>query len=235
MQPILFYGVPQGCSFGSIVALEWLEQPYLLSRVEMLEQPWDPLYAKLNPLLQTPALLLEDGRVLNQSLAILLHLNGRALHSGLGIAPGTADYDRLVQTLAFLNSDFFAAFIPLWKAYELADLGEAGQHLLRTLGREDVSKGCAHLERLLAGNQWLLGERRSLADAYLGGLGRWVDYLQLFDLQHDFPHLDRYLRRLGDDPAVAYAWAIERGEEAYSDVSAGHISLAALRPRLEAL
>ncbi|GMU06544.1 hypothetical protein [Corallococcus caeni] len=26
--PILFYGVPSGCSFGSIVALEWLGRPY---------------------------------------------------------------------------------------------------------------------------------------------------------------------------------------------------------------
>lgn len=235
MQPILFYGVPQGCSFGSIVALEWLDQPYLLNRIDMLKRPWDPLYTRINPLLQTPALLLEDGRVLSQSLAILLHLNGRALHNGLGIAPGTPDYDRLVQTLAFLNTDFFAAFIPLWKAYELEGLGEAEQKLLRMLGHEDVSKCCAHLERLLVGKQWLLGERRSLADAYLAGIGRWVDYLQLFDLQHDFPNLDRYLRQLADDPAVAYAWAVERGEEAYSDVSAGHISLAALQPRLAAL
>lgn len=58
MQPILFYGVPQGCSFGSIVALEWLGQPYRLCRVEMLEQPWDPLFERINPLYQTPALLL---------------------------------------------------------------------------------------------------------------------------------------------------------------------------------
>jgi glutathione S-transferase len=41
MQRVLFYGVPQGSSFGSIVALEWLGQPYQLCRIEMLQQPWD--------------------------------------------------------------------------------------------------------------------------------------------------------------------------------------------------
>ncbi|MDG9924723.1 MULTISPECIES: glutathione S-transferase C-terminal domain-containing protein [unclassified Pseudomonas] len=230
MHPILFYGVPQGCSFGSLVALEWLGQPYLLNRVEMLEQPWDRLYTKVNPLLQTPALLLEDDRVLTESLAILLHLNGRGLESGIGIAPGTAQYDRLVQTLAFLNTDFFAAFIPLWKAYELADLGEAEQQLLRRLGGADVAMTCAHLERLLTGKQWLLGERRSLADAYLAGLGRWVQYHHLFDLQRDYPNLHAYLGRLADDPAVRHAWAIERGEH-----MGRHVSLEELRPRLEAL
>lgn len=230
MQPILFYGVPQGCSFGSIVALEWLGQPYQLNRVEMLEQPWDQLYAKVNPLLQTPALLLEDGRVLSESLAILLHLNGRGLDGGIGIAPGTPAYDRLVQTLAFLNTDFFAAFIPLWKAYELADLGQAEQQLLRRLGGADVAKTCAHLERLLTGNTWLLGERRSLADAYLAGLGRWVQYHRLFDLERDYPNLQRYLNRLAEDPAVIHAWAVERGE-----VTRDHVALESLRPRLEAL
>ncbi|MCR7705994.1 glutathione S-transferase, partial [Pseudomonas aeruginosa] len=35
MEPVLFYGVPHGCSFGSIVALEWLGRPYRLCRIEM--------------------------------------------------------------------------------------------------------------------------------------------------------------------------------------------------------
>ena len=43
MEPVLFYGVPQGCSFGSIVALEWLNQPYRLCRINM---PADRLLEK---------------------------------------------------------------------------------------------------------------------------------------------------------------------------------------------
>ena len=37
MEPVLFYGVPSGCSFGSIVALEWLGIPYKLCRIDMPE------------------------------------------------------------------------------------------------------------------------------------------------------------------------------------------------------
>jgi glutathione S-transferase len=62
MQPVLFYGVPQGSSFGSIVALEWLGQPYQFCRIEMLQQPWNSLYGDVNPLYLTPALLPENGR-----------------------------------------------------------------------------------------------------------------------------------------------------------------------------
>lgn len=100
MEPVLFYGVPQGCSFGSIAALEWLGQPYRLCRIEMLEQPLEPLYGRINPLFQTPALLLENGESLTESLAILQHLAARALDSGLGFSQGSRDYDRLNEMLA---------------------------------------------------------------------------------------------------------------------------------------
>jgi glutathione S-transferase len=84
MQPVLFYGVPQGSSFGSIVALEWLGQPYRLCRIEMLDQPWDELYGDINPLFLTPVFISENRQVLTESLAILLHLANQGLHQGLG-------------------------------------------------------------------------------------------------------------------------------------------------------
>lgn len=43
----------------------------------MLEQPLEPLYGRINPLFQTPALLLENGESLTESLAILQHLAAR--------------------------------------------------------------------------------------------------------------------------------------------------------------
>ena len=74
MEPVLFYGVPHGCSFGSIVALEWLGRPYRLCRIEMPLETGERTYVRLNPARQTPTLLLEDGRALSESLAILQHL-----------------------------------------------------------------------------------------------------------------------------------------------------------------
>ncbi|KJU76895.1 glutathione S-transferase [Ectopseudomonas oleovorans] len=211
MQPILFYGVPQGCSFGSIVALEWLGQPYRLCRVEMLEQPWDPLFERINPLYQTPTLLLENGEFLSESLAILLNLAARSVDTPLGPRQGSDEFDALNQMLSYLVTDFFSAFNPLWLAYEKAELDEPQRELLRSLGAEQVKAGCRHLDRLLSERDWLLGQRRSLADAYLSGVGRWVDYHQLFDLRHDYPHLARHLARLANDPAARFAHAIEQG------------------------
>lgn len=227
MQPVLFYGVPQGSSFGSIVALEWLGQPYQLCRIEMLQQPWNQLYGYVNPLYLTPALLLENGQTLTESLAILLHLANRGLDQGLGFRQGTREFDRLNQMLAYLNTDFYSAFNPLWLVYEMPDLEQSDQELLRTIGRAEVAKNCAYLDELLTEREWLLGgKQRTVADAYLTGIGRWVEYHQLFDLQQMYPNLNRYLQRLNADPAVMFAQAIENEQAAKTTGKfVGHVTL----------
>lgn len=233
MQPILFYGVPQGCSFGSIVALEWLGQPYELCRIEMLEQPWDRLYGRVNPLYQTPSLLLENGETLSESLAILLHLAARVAGTPLGPLQGSREFDRLNQMLSYLVTDFFSAFNPLWVAYEKAELNDDQCAVLRDVGHEKVADACNYLNQLLSDRQWLIGDQRSLADAYLAGVARWVEYHQLFDLHSDYPHLARHLGTLAADHGVIFATAIEQGGEASGNGSCkGHVSLDELRPRL---
>src|SRR5690349_5696629 len=114
MTPILFYGIPSGCSFGSIVALEWLGEPYRLSRIQMPEIVQGDAFRRINPVGETPSLKTGNGRIISESLAILNHLGTRGVDKGLGFKQGTADFDRLNQRLAFLNTSFFNAFSPLW-------------------------------------------------------------------------------------------------------------------------
>jgi len=233
MEPVLFYGVPQGCSFGSIVALEWLGRPYRLCRIAMPADMQGEAYARVNPVRETPVLLLEDGRRLSESQAILQLIGWRGLDRGLGFRQGSAEADRLTQMLAFLNTSFFGAFSPLWRAYEMAE-NPPVQSALRQVGREDVAKAHGHLDRLLAGRSWLVGERRTVADAYFAGIARWADYHRAVDLAA-YPNVARLRRRLEDDPAVRFAHAIEAGEPASSSGGfLGEVTLAALEARLAA-
>ena len=110
MHPILCYGVPSGCSFGSIVALEWLGQPYRLCRIDMPNEVTGDAYRRINPIGETPSLLDGDGQVISESLAILNHLGARGIDRGLGFAQGTRDFDRLNQLLAYLNTSFFGDY-----------------------------------------------------------------------------------------------------------------------------
>lgn len=214
MEPILFYGVPSGCSFGSIVALEWLGEPYRLSRIEMPGDVTSEAYRRLNPVAETPALMTGDGTIITESMAILNHLGARGIGKRLGFPQGTAKFDRLNQILAFLNTSLFSGFAPLWYALEHDSPG-AAKDALRAYGASSLANVHAHLERLIEGKDWLLGDQRSLADAYFIGIARWTNYHDVLD-RRDYPSVQRLYEKLENDPGVRFAHAIERGEAAES-------------------
>lgn len=214
MTPILFYGVPSGCSFGSIVALEWLGEPYRLCRIEMPAVVTSEAYRRINPAAETPALLTADGRVVRESVAILNHLGARGLDRKLAFAPGTPEQDAWLQSLAFLNTSFFGAFSPLWYAYEHASTGEA-KRVLTDYGRNLVAQAHANLDAMLRDRKWLLGEHRTLVDAYFIGIARWTAYHDVID-RRSYPNVQRLFQQLEADPAVQFAHAIEEQRPATS-------------------
>jgi len=91
MEPILYYGAPHGCAFGTIVALEWLCRPYRLLRLELPGQP--------SPMLQT------DGRVMRDCREILRHLASRRRYL-LGYRSGTVDHARLERLIDTMHEEF---------------------------------------------------------------------------------------------------------------------------------
>lgn len=212
MTPVLFYGVPEGCSFGSIVALEWSGLPYRLCRIEMPAQVGSDDYRRVNPVAETPALLTGEGRVLSESVAILHHIGARSRDPHLVPRQGTPAFDHFNQVLAFLNTGFFESFAGLWYALEHG-LSEADREPLARMARYKVRKAHADLETLLGDQPWLAGEDRSAADAYFMGIARWNDFHQVLD-RREYPNLHRLHERLRDDAAVGFAHAVEHGEPA---------------------
>lgn len=212
--PILFYGVPEGCSFGSIVALEWSGLPYRLCRVEMPAQVAGEAFRRVNPVAETPSLRTADGRFVAQSVAILHHVGAQARDPHLVPRQGTPAFDRFNEVLAFLNTGFFESFAPLWYAMEHGVEGAPLEGLQR-MAHHKVRKAHEDLETLLAGGDWLAGAHRSAADAYFMGIARWNDFHQVLD-RREFPGVHRLHERLLADPAVRFAQAIEHGEPATS-------------------
>ncbi|WP_454853617.1 glutathione S-transferase family protein [Rhizobium binxianense] len=206
--------MPEGCSFGSIVALEWSGIPYRLCRVEMPEIVSGDDYMRIHAVGKTPSLLLEDGGVISESMAILNHIGARAIDKGLGFAQGTEGFDRLNQMLAYLNTSFFNAFSPLRYAFEHALEPEEKRALL-AYGAAKVEKAHKVLEAMLDGREWLLGEKPGIADAYFMGIARWNDFHKVVD-RRQFPAVHRLYERMLEEPAVRFAHAIEHQEKAKS-------------------
>ncbi len=223
MIPVLFYGVEYGSSFGSIVALEKLGQPYRLCRVEMPGESQSALYKKINPVGELPALVTDTGRVLTESVAILHHIAARGVDQAVGYG-SEEDRDRFIQVLAFLNSRYFSAFNPFWFSVEFGD-DDHQKAALRSEGQALVAMATAKLEAVLGDRHWLMGERMTVADAYYAGVARWNDIHKAVDWA-DYPRAKALFDRVETDDAVRFAHAIEDGRTIDSRSFQGHVTLA---------
>lgn len=211
MEPILIYGFPMGSSMGLVAALEWMEQPYRLCRVDMLSEMREPAYARINPRIETPALVTDKGAVLTESMAIAAWLEARDTGRRISFDPLTREADRMHQLMAFINTGFTAAFAPLWAAMEMASPDPVMQSALRKWGVERVIQRHDKMEEMIGDARFLIADHPTLADGFLIGVARWLDFHKVADGGR-WPKLDALRRRIEADPAVIYASALEQGE-----------------------
>jgi glutathione S-transferase len=185
-----------------------------------------PEYRAVNGRQETPVLIAGEGRVITETMAIALWLEGRDLQRRISFAPGTPQADRLHQMTAFLNTGFTAAFSPYWIALEMAEPDPDYQAALRRLGRGMVAARHRKLEAMIGETPFLLGERPTLADAVFAGVARWADFHQAVD-PDAYPRIAALKARLAAEPAVQFATAVEAGcEAAGSGAMKGHVALA---------
>src|SRR3954451_18729010 len=173
MEPILVCGFPLGSSMGLVAALEWLGQPYRLSRVDMLAEMKTDAYGRLNGRLETPVLITDDGRVLTETMAIAAWLERCDVERRISFDAGAPAADRMHQLMAFVNTGFTGAFSPLWAALEMEAADPAYRETLRDYGRKAVAKRHGQLEAMIGDRPFLAGDRPSLADGVLIGVARW--------------------------------------------------------------
>lgn len=225
MEPILLYGFPAGSSMGLVAALEWRGEPYRLCRVDMLGEMREPAYRRINPRVETPAMIDPDGRVLTETMAIAAWIEARDSARRVSFDPLTPEADRMHQLMAFVNTGFTGAFAPLWAALEMDDPDPAVQSALRQWGRENVVERHDKLEAMIGETPFLTGERPTLADGLLVGVARWLEVHDVAAIDR-WPKLAALRRRLESDSAVLYATALENGENAAgTGACAGHVAL----------
>ncbi|MBA3676011.1 MAG: glutathione S-transferase family protein [Sphingosinicella sp.] len=210
MDPILVYGFPSGSSMGLIAALEWLGQPYQLSRVDMLGEMREPSYARINARHETPALITSEGELLTETMAIAGWFEARDAERRISFDPMSREADRMHQLMAFINTGFTGAFTPLWAALEMQDPDPAFQESLRRLGRELVVNRHDKLESMIGDSPYLVGDRPTLADAILVGVARWLEYHQVAEIGR-WPRLAAVRQRIEAEAAVPFAIELENG------------------------
>lgn len=198
------YFTPGACSLSDHIVLEWIGQPYEAVLVPR-EQRKAPEYLKINPNGAVPAF--EDGGwILTQNAAILNYLADTHPEAGLVGDGSLRSRAEVNKWLGFLNADVHPAFRPLFGS--TAYLGdEATIEKTRGQARSKLRVLFGTFDAQLAGNDWLAGNRRSIADPYLFVVLRWAKAMHV-DLA-GFDNLERFFNAMLADHGVQAAMTAE--------------------------
>ncbi|MET7142314.1 glutathione transferase GstA [Xanthomonas sp. PPL139] len=198
------YAAPGACSLAPHIVLRELQLPFRLVRVDNRSKRTaeGEDFRAINPKGYVAALQLDDGQVLTEGPAILLYLADRCPQAAL--APpadaGALPRYRLYEWLAFINSELHAGSVPLFDAALAPERRAAvAARLLQRYG---------HAESALQARPYLLGDRFSVADAYLFTVLGWLPRFGLSLAAH--PALATYATRIAQRPSVVAALAAEQ-------------------------
>jgi glutathione S-transferase len=190
------YFKPGACSMSSRIVLNELGLAFDTERVDTETGVTDAGadYRSINPKGYVPALELENGIILTENPAILQFLADIRPEAGLAPAPGTLERARLQEWLNFTSSELHKAFSPYFRGRPLeeAEKEQVEARLARRV--EDVEHGLAD------GRKFILGDRFTVADAYLFVVLNWSRFIGL-DLAR-WPHVAAYVARLAERPST---------------------------------
>lgn len=152
----------------------------------------------VNPLGQVPVLVLPDGSVMTESLAMLHYVNDLEPSVDLIPPPGDASRKAFYRWAVFT----VAALYPTWTYGDdpkkwVAD--EAGARMLRE-STDEHRKALWRQVEAAAGAPWFLGERMSALDLYLAAMTRWRPGILWF--AKNAPKLTAIAKRASELPEV---------------------------------
>ncbi|CAI0700060.1 glutathione transferase GstA [Serratia entomophila] len=195
------YFAPDTCSLSPHIVLRELGLPFELIRVNNRNKrcaDGNDFY-RINPKGYVAALQLDDGRILTEGAAIVQYLAD--LRPEIGLAPACATFERvrLQEWLNFITAEIHAGASPLFN--------DALPVEAKTLLRDKLRQRLAFAAQALDEQDFLLGNRFGVADAYLFTVLRWMERFAI-DL-NDWPPLARYRLRIGAREPVRAALAAE--------------------------
>jgi glutathione S-transferase len=196
------YYAPGACSLAPHICLRETERRFDLERVDLESHRTSSGadYGLINPRGYVPALQLDGAGsdILAEVPAILQYIADLAPEKMLAPPNGTFARYHLQSWLSFVATELHKQFGPLFhKPTEAVAAHQRGK----------ISERFMYLEDVLSDRGFLMGERISVADAYLFVMLQWSDKFRI-DLQL-YPNLDDYEFRISQRPAVQAAMSAE--------------------------
>lgn len=196
----LFYK-PGACSLASHITLRESGKDFTLDGVDLMKkrlENGDDFFA-VNPKGQVPALLLDDGTLLTEGVAIMQYLADTVPDRQLLAPTSSLSRYKTNEWLNYIATELHKGFTPLFRP----DTPEDFKSTVRAL----LEKKMQYVNDALQDNQWICGSRFSIADAYLFTVLRWAYAVKLN--MAGLSNIDAYMARMAERPAVAAALKAE--------------------------
>jgi glutathione S-transferase len=203
------YYASGACSFVPHTALELAGASYEPVPIKLHRgEQRTPEYLALNPRGQVPVLV-DDGEVVTQIVAIAQHLDAKYPQAGLLPAGGLAR-TRALQTLAWMNNTVHPTFTHVFMPHKFTG-DEAAQQAVKAHAIEAYRGLLGEIEALAGkASPWLGGDKPGVLDAYALTLLRWGGFAGI-DPQ-TLPQTWALVQRFAALPAVARVIERERLE-----------------------
>ncbi len=195
------YYYPGACSLAPHIVAREAGIPLTLEKVDLANRTTETgaNYLAINPKGYVPALGLQDNSVLTEASAIIQYLADSQSAAGLAPAAGTIERYRLLEWLGFISTEIHKGFGPLWNP--------ATPDAVKTATKERLATRFAYLDEALGKQPFLMGDRFTIADAYLFTVVNWTNFHGI-DLS-PFPNLQAFQARVAARPAVQQALEAE--------------------------
>ena len=158
-----------------------------------------PDFLKINAKGYIPVLELDDGQRLTEGVAIVQYLADQKPEAKLAPKNGSFERYRLQEWLNYIATELHKGFSPLFRK----PTPEAKQQILETLDKKFAFVS-QHLEK----SAFVMGERFTVADAYMFTILTWSKG-QGIDLAR-WPALKSWFDKVAARPAVVEALQAER-------------------------
>ena len=200
------YYLPGACSLASHIALIWSGADYELERLSH-ETEHAAEFMALNPKGAVPTITIETGDdhpfVLTESLAVLLYIAAKHPAARLGSAEGDVLEQAIMnEIMAELVSEVHKAFVPAFVPDRFV-IDEAAEDGARSAAFLMVEKAFRRIDNYLEGRDWLALDRRTVADAYLYVMSRWLANTPT--PLPTFPNVARHFASIDPDAGVRRA------------------------------
>jgi glutathione S-transferase len=195
------YFSPGSCSLSPHIVLREAGANFKLEQVNNQEKKTKSGkdYWSVNPKGQVPCLELDNGDKLTEGPVIVQYIADQKPSAGLAGSPGTMERYRIQEWLNFTTSELHKTFGPIFRP--------TTPDAFKDISRANLGKRFDWIDQELAGNQYLMGDKFSIADAYMFTVMRWSPRVNI-DISK-WPNIKAYVDRVAARPKVQEALKAE--------------------------